>query len=193
MKLSGRERFLAALLPATVIVGLYFRAVRPSLEERIAAAEKRMAVSAAKPIDDEDMDRLAVDLAHEKNRKATIERKKREIFSEWSGSVERTATVREIVDLFEASGLRIENSTAELGDDATTILPPPFVETARTLKTLGAGDCAVWRFEIACNWDDLERTLSNVAGLPRFVIPVSVSIRPRENGDLLAVTLWCCI
>ncbi len=203
MSLSARERWLVALLPPVLLLGLWAHLVGGRFQPRQVQARARLErgpaaddVQARLAWTRDACARLGQDLAAARARAQAQDERRAALRARWARPAQRAASVRALLDLFEAAGVAVARSASLPREEAGQRLSPPLQELAGRMKGLGAESPQLWCFELEGGYDALSTALEACGGLEHFGLPVTLAARPRAAGPhdaSLALTLWLWI
>lgn len=185
--LSTRDRWLAATLPALVILlggGLYY--LRPAGKE-IALLKRQ--VEGLGSLDDQ-LDRVALARTGQAKMEETVA-KLRNIRPPATAVFNRNLAMQQLSKLCQAHTLSLAGTNLEAGDGR---LPPALKSAALTLTQHGGTTPPeVWRIDLTGSYGNVVKMLEGLENAEALIIPLGVSMKtdPRERKPTCwTLTLW---
>lgn len=202
MKLTPRDRWILALLPAiALVIGYQYVKVNPMRRTLTALREQAAQVPQGNPQSNfqkalAESELVEKQLDAERERQKSFARKTAGVPREWR-QPDRARTLQELTRLCEESGVTLLASSLRGGDGAggaqNAGLPPPLFDLARTLKDKhGMPEPQLWKFEISASYARVAALLKRFAASDRFVLPVQMDMKIENDDPELkwTVLLW---
>lgn len=198
-KMTPRDRWILALLPAIVLVlGYQYMKANPlTISINTLRAQLKEAPQGGSPAEFQ----KAVAEADEIEKKLEFERERQKSFATRTPGVpadwrqaDRARTLQELTRLCEASGVTLLASTLSGGSDGGGgSLPAPLNELAKVLKEKhGMPEAQLWKFEISAPYARVAALLKRFSASDRFILPVQLDMKIENDDPELkwTVLLW---
>jgi len=186
MKLSMREKWMAALVPAIITGLIYQRFYQSPAQTDIEGLQKQ--IQSQGPL----TARVAAsrDAEAEHGRLERLLAAKRKPETSGRASFNRTAALQQISKLCETGGLTLLSSSPQ----ATAKLPPSIEQVQGILvRPDEPFPPQVWRLELQSSYTGMIDLLDGIARAPLLVIPLNVGMQPDpdETRPLVwTLTVW---
>jgi hypothetical protein len=190
---SARDRWLVALMPALFLVCWYVWAKATPAERELKALRESAANRTVNPGVDEllkmqqEMDGIERQLTEEHAREAGASDRARAT-PQALPSPDRTRTLQALSALCESEGAMLVASTR----DQSGKLPASLAEAGKKLYARHPGtEPEIWTLDVNADYASAVRLLEKMAATEHFVVPLGVTMRPKEDGSINWVfTLW---
>ncbi len=195
IRLSNRDRWLLAILPALVVlIGYVFLFERPranelrDLQVKIEAAQRQAVSVETVRAQHDEQEQLRAKLASLRaSVTATAQAEKTRLAPRrWNNPAERPAALAAFSRLLEshsvaaASTTRLADTTGKTGTDAK--LKDWLLATGATDRNLQP---ETWKVELVGNYSRILEVLEAMPGLDRVVVPWQLSMEPADDGTAL--------
>lgn len=196
MKVSEREKYMIAVMPAIFVAVAYVWWVKPAVDSRLETAKKQYEAIANSPKLMEgarasDKLRDALDAATEKNRE--VAQRLAAVEKRWCNVPQRAATIKAVSALFAKAQLSLEKSLAEKNEEGASKISPGLRQLSRNMRELGGAEPELWRFEVRGAWSGLVAAIDGLADLEHFALPVAISTEPGADFNTLYSIVWVWI
>lgn len=183
--LSPRDRWLATILPALVILlGGWIFFLRPSGKE--AALLRQRVANQGSPTDR----RQLVNYAHEE--RAALEKQiaaKKEAIARESSAFDHNAGMQQVSMLCTEFGISLNVASAEMGSTVPLVLK----DAAALLATGGRQAPVTWRIELSGSYGSVLKLLDGLAKSKPLIVPLNLSMTSAQDTrtpPTWTLTLW---
>lgn len=193
-KMTPRDRWILALLPAIVLVisYQYLKANPMTVTLNGLRSQAKETPKGATPADFQ----KAVNEADEIEKKLDAERERQKTFAtqtpgvpaEWRQD-DRARTLQELTRLCEESGVTLLSTSLHGGNS----LPAPLGDLSKMLKDKhGMPEAQLWKFELTAPYARVAALLKRFSASDRFILPVQLDMKIENDDPELkwTVLLW---
>ncbi len=203
LKLSTRERWLLALLFPALSMLAWRELVGARTLERVARARARLdtATSANEDVPgrlQSSCEVLEKEIESLEDRLGLLGERVAALTSRWSRTSQRSASLRNFVEILRKHAVPLERSEPLADDDSSGRVTPELRELVHEMVALGGEAPQLWRLELRGPYAGVSAALAACNGGPNFVMPLSLTARAAARGasdshDALAFVLWLWI
>ncbi len=190
MKLTPRDRWICAILPALLTVIICQAAFTHPLARENEALTQQIRTQG--PLAMRQAGLRQAESEHTQLAEALAKKRQNLIGGAAGGQLgfDRSVALQQVSKLCKDNNLALLSSSP----DATVKLPAPMADMAKTLPATSESSAPrVWRLEMRGSYGDFHKFLHDLAAVPPFIIPLTLGMQPdpnEENPTSWTLTVW---